>query len=287
MSVFTYIPTNRLRAILYYNFHIRILYNHGTYQGTDNTNIFIHSFEGNKYVLTLFESMHRKDLLCILYILSKIQYCSFGIPNIVRSIYGRIALLLITENKFFIISNHITGFTMVGNTATFQLRLLGQQLALFHKLNKIFVYQSDRLFIYKIFYQYRNVTFHTFSYCHGDLFRDNIFFNNPTFKKIVGVIDIYYSCTHHPMLDLCTSINDWCVQSKKLYKRKIITILRSYHRIKRLSQSSVNQVLSFLSISSLRTIMVRLITKYIYHKKAKGFKPYYNLLKKYQHIASI
>ena len=42
---------------------------------------------------------------------------------------------------------------------------------------------------------------------HGDLFQDNIFFQN---KNLSGLIDFYFSCNDYYAYELAITTNAWC-----------------------------------------------------------------------------
>ena len=66
---------------------------------------------------------------------------------------------------------------------------------------------------------------------HGDLFRDNVLFQNG--QQLAGAIDFYYACNDAWLYDLAITVNDWCVTSSgELDRKKMTAMLNAYHKLR-------------------------------------------------------
>ena len=62
---------------------------------------------------------------------------------------------------------------------------------------------------------------------HGDLFRDNILFDN---GRIEGIIDFYFACTDVLLYDVAIAVNDWCMGAEgRLAAARTGALLAAYH----------------------------------------------------------
>ena len=120
---------------------------------------------------------------------------------------------------------------------------------------------------------------------HADLFKDNIFFKD---KKIIGVIDFYFSCYHFLLYDISIVINDWCFEENgKTFNNDFFYSIIEGYKLKR--ELVVEEIQAFNIILRAATVRI-LITRlhdYIFHPKdaiviKKDPKQYYNILKWHQ-----
>ena len=69
---------------------------------------------------------------------------------------------------------------------------------------------------------------------HGDLFRDNVLFNE---RGLTGVLDFHHAARGMLLYDLAVAANDWCTDSTGvLNPDRVLALLRSYHRIRPLTR---------------------------------------------------
>jgi homoserine kinase type II len=65
---------------------------------------------------------------------------------------------------------------------------------------------------------------------HGDLFRDNVLFNE---RGLTGVLDFHHAARGTLLFDLAVAANDWCSDSSGvLDPERTLTLLRAYHQIR-------------------------------------------------------
>ena len=69
---------------------------------------------------------------------------------------------------------------------------------------------------------------------HGDLFRDNVLFNE---RGLTGVLDFHHAADGYWLYDLAVAANDWCSDaSGQLHFDRVRTLLRAYHSIRPLTE---------------------------------------------------
>ena len=72
---------------------------------------------------------------------------------------------------------------------------------------------------------------------HGDLFRDNVLFNQ---WGLSGVLDFHHAARGFLIYDLAVAANDWCTDaSGALDPDRTLTLLRAYHRIRPLERDEI------------------------------------------------
>ena len=107
---------------------------------------------------------------------------------------------------------------------------------------------------------------------HGDLFRDNTFYNGDT---LTGVIDFYNGCNGHLLYDLAVVLNDWSCQDGSEPDLELQTaLLAAYESIRPLTDTERHALPGFLRACSLRYWISRLLAKHLAEKEnhAHGYK---------------
>ena len=91
---------------------------------------------------------------------------------------------------------------------------------------------------------------------HGDLFRDNVLFNE---WGLTGVLDFHHAARGVLIYDLAVAANDWCTDSTGLMNPdRATTLLRAYHRIRPLSRSEIRLFPTFALYGALAFWLSRL-----------------------------
>ena len=84
---------------------------------------------------------------------------------------------------------------------------------------------------------------------HGDLFRDNVLFNE---RGLTGVLDFHHASTGYWLFDLAVIANDWCTDSQgRLDPDRTQALLVAYHRIRPLTEAEVWFFTSFALYAAL------------------------------------
>jgi homoserine kinase type II len=72
---------------------------------------------------------------------------------------------------------------------------------------------------------------------HGDLFRDNVLFNE---WGLAGVLDFHHAANGYLVYDLAVAANDWCTEaSGALDPERTLALLRAYHGIRPLEPAEL------------------------------------------------
>lgn len=102
--------------------------------------------------------------------------------------------------------------------------------------------------------------------CHLDLFPDNVFFDEK--GNLSGVIDFYFAANDIFTYDLAININAWCFDGNNQFcPDKYQELLKSYQKIRKLSQKEQYFLPIALICASLRFLMTRF---YDYFNTPKG-----------------
>lgn len=91
---------------------------------------------------------------------------------------------------------------------------------------------------------------------HGDLFRDNVLFNE---QGLTGVLDFHHAARGTLLYDLAVAANDWCTDgSGVLNPDRALELLRAYHRIRPLSRAEMRLFHTFALYGALAFWLSRL-----------------------------
>lgn len=72
---------------------------------------------------------------------------------------------------------------------------------------------------------------------HGDLFRDNVLFNE---QGLTGVLDFHHAAEGYLVYDLAVAANDWCTDTQGvLDPERMLALLRAYHRLRPLRRQEL------------------------------------------------
>jgi homoserine kinase type II len=94
---------------------------------------------------------------------------------------------------------------------------------------------------------------------HGDLFIDNIFFNN---NKVSGIIDFYFAANDYFMYEIAICVNALCFDKSKnqfiLNKRKVRNLIKGYECIKKISNKEKKSLNILCRGAAMRYFLTRL-----------------------------
>lgn len=118
----------------------------------------------------------------------------------------------------------------------------------------------------------------TESFCHCDLFLDNVLF---TKNKISAILDFHFSCFEKTLYDISIYINEWCFYKKKIIYKNLKYFLFGYFKNKKIKNKDFKYIYNFMLITSFRFLITRLETKFIKKKPAKKYNRYFNMINYY------
>lgn len=119
---------------------------------------------------------------------------------------------------------------------------------------------------------------------HGDVFRDNVFFNNNQFS---GLIDFYFSCHDFYAYDIAITINAWCFDFKGEFDfSKFESLITGYEINRSLNSEEKKSMSILLRGAAIRILMTRLYDQ-LYHPDGAFVVPkdpqeYFSILKFHQ-----
>ncbi len=91
---------------------------------------------------------------------------------------------------------------------------------------------------------------------HADLFRDNALWHNDTLS---GIIDFYYACDDILLYDVAVTVNDWCGNANySLDRDKTLALLAHYHQQRALQAREQSHWPTLLRAAALRFWLSRL-----------------------------
>lgn len=229
MSVYTRIEPAQLEAFLA-DYHVGTLRDYrGISEGVTNTNYFVDT-TGGHWVLTLFERLTPAELPFFLDLMDHLA--ARGVPcahPVTRRDGGFLSSL---AGKPAALVYRLDGASEESPTPA-QCAALGTVLADMHHAAESFPYEqanargpawiadtrellAPRLDNDTLAMLDEELAFQTGrdhadlprGVIHGDLFRDNVLFEDDT---VSGLIDFYYACTDCLLFDLAVVCNDWCL----------------------------------------------------------------------------
>lgn len=277
MSVYTRIEPDELDDFLQ-NYPLGQLVSYtGIEAGIENSNYFLVTSQG-EFVLTLFEWITERQLDYFLRLLQHLQRADFPCPQPQSDNNG----LMINElsEKPAAIFKRIAGASVINATAL-HCQQVGAQLAKLHGCGESFPIRKtsdmDLRYCHQLAKKIKNCLKNdeqqkiiaelefqiTYSQVklpqgliHGDLFKDNVLFND---NRLSGVLDFYNACYDNFLTDLAITANDWCHEADgQLNREKLENLLESYQQIRLLTEIELKLLPVMLRLSALRFWLSRL-----------------------------
>lgn len=250
MSVFTSVAFDELEVFLK-NYSIgRLVDLQGIASGIENTNYFVTTTHGD-YVLTLFEKLNHAELPFFLDLMAHLARhgipCPQPIADLNNAYLGRL------NNKPATLFTRLSGASVTKPSIS-HCALVGEMLASMHLAGKSFnaslpnprggawrkhtaeqvipcLNAEDTTLLndelrYQALHRLQDLPR---GIIHGDLFRDNVLFDNV--GHLSGVIDFYFACNDAWLYDLAITANDWCVTRQgAVDKERMAAMLSAYHK---------------------------------------------------------
>lgn len=284
MSVFTPVSVDEARAFVDPYRVGDIIDFQNIAAGVENSNFFVTTTSG-RYVLTIFEKIPRADLNFYMGLMSHLR--ANGIPCaaplqtidhvVLQQLHGKPAALV----------TRLAGNDISHPTAD-DCRAVGVALARMHEAAASFhlkmpnwrglswwnEYAHDlaphlsthekALLASELTYQAGfNKLKLPRGVIHGDLFRDNILWDDHGTHHIPQMIDFYFACEEQLLFDVAVTVNDWCLEfsaypAAKLNEANTRALLQGYASIRRFTPAERAAWPQMLRAAALRTWLGRL-----------------------------
>lgn len=284
MSVFTPITTAEARAFIAPYRVGEIIDFQNIAAGVENSNFFVTTTEG-RYVLTIFEKIPRKDLDFYMGLMSHLHEhgvaCAAPLTTIektvVRALKGKPAALV----------TRLSGNDIAHPTPQ-DCRAVGVALANMHEAARSYDLQmpnwrglswwrryatelqkhlsadeNAQIAAEIMHQQYFDQLDLPRGVIHGDLFRDNILWDDHGNHHTPQIIDFYFACNEQLLLDVAVAANDWCLDysaypEARLHKANASALLAGYASVRAFKAAELVSWPQVLRAAALRTWLGRL-----------------------------
>ena len=255
----------------------------GIKQGIENTNYLLRT-KNEKFILTIFEKrVLKKELPFFMKLMDQLSNSKINCPRPLRNNNGDYLFKL--KNK----SACIVTFLKGKDKKKLNLKNcydIGKIIAEMHSsTKKIKLYRKNSMGIKNLNSLFNSIKFKSKKFTniekflktnfidikkkwpkklpsgiiHGDLFIDNIFFNN---NRISGIIDFYFAANDYFMYEIAICVNALCFDKSKnqfiLNKRKVKNLIRGYESIKKISYKEKKSLNILCRGAAMRYFLTRL-----------------------------
>ena len=255
----------------------------GIRQGIENTNYLLKS-KNEKFILTIFEKrVLKKELPFFMKLMDQLSNSKINCPRPLKNKNGDYLFKL--KNK----SACIVTFLKGKDKKILNLKNcydIGKMVAEMHSsTKKIKLYRKNSMGIKNLNPLFNSIKFKSKKFTniekflkinfidikkkwpkklpngiiHGDLFIDNIFFNN---NKVSGIIDFYFAANDYFMYEIAICVNALCFDKSKnqfiLNKRKVRNLIKGYESIKKISNKEKKSLNILCRGAAMRYFLTRL-----------------------------
>ena len=255
----------------------------GIRQGIENTNYLLKS-KNEKFILTIFEKrVLKKELPFFMKLMDQLSNSKINCPKPLKNKNGDYLFKL--KNK----SACIVTFLKGKDKRILNLKNcydIGKMVAEMHSsTKKIKLYRKNSMGIKNLNPLFNSIKFKSKKFTniekflkinfidikkkwpkklpngiiHGDLFIDNIFFNN---NKVSGIIDFYFAANDYFMYEIAICVNALCFDKSKnqfiLNKRKVRNLIKGYESIKKISNKEKKSLNILCRGAAMRYFLTRL-----------------------------
>lgn len=290
MSVFTPLQKPEIKAVVeQYGLGTLISFE-GVEEGVENSNFFVTTLDSssgnklNEYVLTLFETLEKKDLDFFIDLQKHLARQNLPVPNPVKDKDGN--YLIEVKGKPALLAPRLKG-RHPKKPSLEQCEVIGSTLATIHLSSEKFpltrkndfdirwmsvanhrlkpFLESDETELIanelQLFRNYDRLGFKLpTSIVHGDLFRDNTLFQG---SKLTGILDLYNACNYYSCFDLAVCINDWCKLSDiEIDELAMQAMVESYKKLRNFTQEEKEIWPIMLRFAACRFWLSRLMAKH-------------------------
>jgi homoserine kinase type II len=260
----------------------------GIPSGIENSNFFVDTDKGNRYVLTLFERLSMQELPFYLNMMGHMAAKQVACPNPIANHHGHI--LHVLEGKPASLVTCLSGSANMQPGAV-HCGEVGRMLAKMHlaaatyggtlaNLRGLAWWQETRPKVMPFLNQAQQSVLakeldHQTKFAqssdysilgkgavHADLFRDNVLFAG---TDLGGVIDFYFAGIDTYLFDLAVTMNDWCIEdtSGTFVAEKYHALMSAYVSVKPLTELEKRVWPTMLRAAALRFWLSRLFDFYL------------------------
>ena len=255
----------------------------GIKKGIENTNYLLKS-KNNKFILTIFEKrVSKKEIPFFMKLMDQLNTYKINCPKPIKNKNG--SYLINIKNKTACIVSFLNGKDKKSLNPK-NCYEIGKMIAQMHlSTSKIKLYRKNSMGIKNLNPLLNSIKFKSKKFIniekfiktnfidikkkwpkklpsgiiHGDLFIDNIFFNN---NKLSGIIDFYFAANDYFMYEIAICINALCFDKSKnrfiLNKKKVKNLVKGYESIKKFSVKEKNSLNILCRGAAMRYFLTRL-----------------------------
>jgi len=255
----------------------------GIKQGIENTNYLIRT-RNEKFILTIFEKrVSKKDIPFFMKLMDQLNVSKINCPKPLKNNNDKYLIKL--KGKTACIVSFLKGKDKK-NLNLKNCYDVGKMVAQMHlSTKKIKLYRKNSMGLKNLYPLLNSIKFKSKKFnnlekflkinfkdiknkwpkklpsgiIHGDLFIDNIFFNN---NRLSGVIDFYFAANDYYMYEIAICINALCFDKSKnrfiLNKKKVKNLIKGYENIKNISNKEKNSLNILCRGAALRYFLTRL-----------------------------
>ena len=284
MSVFTPVTVDEARAFVAPYQVGDIIDFQNIAAGVENSNFFVTTTRG-RYVLTIFEKIPRKDLDFYMGLMTHLHAHGVACAAPVAAVGGRVLFEL--HGKPAALVTRLSGNDIAHPTPS-DCFAVGAALARMHAAAQSFALHMPNwrgldwwkshaaelkrhlsageaaLLADELLFQ---AGFDALSLprgvVHGDLFRDNILWDDHGTHHTPQMIDFYFACDEQLLFDVAVTVNDWCLDFARypeasLHAANTAALLQGYASVRRFTDVECDAWPQMLRAAALRTWLGRL-----------------------------
>ena len=283
MAVYTKISKKDI-AYINKKFEVNKIINFkGIKQGIENTNYLLKS-RSNKFILTIFEKrVSQKEIPFFMKLMDQLNNSKINCPKPLKNKSGN--YLIRIKNKTACIVSFLKGKDKkkLNLKNCFDIGKIIAQIHLSSK--KIKLYRKNSMGIKNLNPLLNSIKFKSKKFInlekflknnfrdikkkwpkelpngiiHGDLFIDNIFFEN---NKLSGIIDFYFAANDYFMYEIAICVNALCFDKKNskflINKKKVKNLIKGYESIKKISMKEKKSLNILCRGAAMRYFLTRL-----------------------------
>jgi homoserine kinase type II len=284
MSVFTPVSVEEARAFVA-RYHVGdIIDFQNIAAGVENSNFFVTTTRG-RFVLTIFEKIPRADLDYYLGLMLHLRQAGIACASPILA--GDKSMLGALHGKPAALVERLNGNDLA-HPKPDDCRAVGEALARMHLAAQSFggrmqnwrgpawwreyagalaVHLSERenrrIADELLFQRDFDSLVLPRGHIHGDLFRDNILWDDHGPHHTPQMIDFYFACEEKWLFDLAVTVNDWCLDfafypQARLNNANAAALLQGYASVRAFGKSEVDAWPAMLRAAALRTWLGRL-----------------------------